>query len=71
MPGGAIAVASVLIATFSAARFNARGINIIFWSALGGLVGGSLLAFSNAQSAQLAGNYITHVVSKCSSFGHH
>lgn len=62
MPGGAIAVASVLIATFTAARFNARGLNIIFWSAFGGLLGGSLLAFGKAQSTQLAGNYITHVV---------
>lgn len=62
MPGGAIAVASVLIATFTAARFNARGLNIIFWSAFGGLIGGSLLAFGKAQSTQLAGNYITHVV---------
>jgi len=62
IPGGAIAVASVLIATYTASRFNARGLNIIFWSALGGLLGGSLLAFSEKQSTQLAGNYITHVV---------
>lgn len=45
IPGGVIAVASVLMATWSAGRFNARGINIIAWSAIGGLLGGSLLAF--------------------------
>lgn len=64
IPGGVIAVVSVLLATWSAAKFNARGLNIIFWSAIGGLLGGSLLAFlpESASGGRLAGNYITHVV---------
>lgn len=62
IPGGAIAVTSVLLATWTAAKFNARGLNIIFWSLLGGIIGGCLLAFPTATSANLAGNYLTHVV---------
>jgi hypothetical protein len=51
------------MATWSAAKFNARAANIIFWSLLGGILGGSLLAFLPATSkGALAGNYITHVV---------
>ncbi|KAK3056983.1 hypothetical protein LTR09_002021 [Extremus antarcticus] len=45
IPGGVIAVASVLLATFSASKFNLRGGNIIIWSMIGGILGGSLLAF--------------------------
>ena len=64
IPGGVIAVVSVLIATQCAARFNARALNIIFWSLLGGILGGSLLAFlpDGNKSGKLAGNYLTHVV---------
>ncbi|KAF2720537.1 MFS general substrate transporter [Polychaeton citri CBS 116435] len=64
IPGGVIAVISVLLATWSAGHFNARGINIILWSAIGGLLGGSLLAFlpESNQAGKLAGNYLTHVV---------
>ena len=64
MPGGAIAVISVLTATYLAGRFNARGLNIIVWSAFGGLLGGSLLAFTSAnnQAGKLVGNYFTQVV---------
>lgn len=64
IPGGVIAVISVLTATWASARFNARGLNIIFWSAIGGLLGGGLLAFSSDdnRASKLAGNYITHVV---------
>lgn len=64
IPGGVIAVASVLIATQCAARFNARALNIISWSLLGGILGGSLLAFlpEGSKSGKLAGNYLTHVV---------
>lgn len=64
IPGGAIAVVSVLTATYLAGKFNARGLNIIAWSCIGGLLGGSLLAFlpDSAQAGKLAGNYLTHVV---------
>ncbi|KAK3655105.1 hypothetical protein LTR22_010415 [Elasticomyces elasticus] len=63
IPGGVIAVASVLMATWGAAKFNARAVNIILWSAIGGILGGSLLAFlPSTSTGALAGNYITHVV---------
>lgn len=64
IPGGVIAVTSVLLATWSAAKFNARGMNIIFWSLLGGILGGSLLAFvlEDNRAGKMAGNYLTHVV---------
>lgn len=37
---------------------------MIFWSAIGGVLGGSLLAFlpGGNRAGRLAGNYITHVV---------
>lgn len=64
IPGGFIAVASVLTATYTAGKYNARGINIILWSAIGGLLGGGLLAFlpENNRAGKLAGNYLTQVV---------
>jgi len=64
IPQGLVSVSSVLLATWSAGRWNARGFNIIFWSAMGGLLGGELLAFlpADAKNGRLAGNYITHVV---------
>lgn len=64
IPGGVIAVASVLIATQCAARYNTRAIMIITWSLIGGILGGSLLAFlpEDSKSGKLAGNYLTHVV---------
>ncbi|KAK4493727.1 hypothetical protein PRZ48_014912 [Zasmidium cellare] len=64
IPGGVIAVISVLTATWASARFNARALNMIFWSAVGGVLGGSLLAFlpDSNRAGKLAGNYITHVV---------
>ncbi|TKA28433.1 hypothetical protein B0A50_03900 [Salinomyces thailandicus] len=64
IPGGVIAVISVLLATYLAGKYDARGLNIIAWSAIGGLLGGSLLAFlpDSNQAGRLAGNYITHVV---------
>ncbi|KXT18012.1 hypothetical protein AC579_9639 [Pseudocercospora musae] len=41
-----------------------KAADIIFWSAIGGLLGGGLLAFSSDdhRASKLAGNYITHVV---------
>jgi sugar phosphate permease len=64
IPGGCIAVASVLLATWSAARFNARALNVMLWSLIGGILGGSLLAFTpeDNRAAKMAGNYLTHVV---------
>ncbi|KAI7314689.1 major facilitator superfamily transporter [Hortaea werneckii] len=76
IPGGVIAVISVLTATNIAGKFNARGLNIIAWSAIGGILGGSLLAFlpDSNRSGKLADNksdesmltevnqYLTHVV---------
>lgn len=64
LPSGVIHVASVLLATWSAGKFNARGINIILWSAIGGLLGGGLLAFLplDNQAGKLVGNYLTQVV---------
>jgi sugar phosphate permease len=64
IPGGAIAVASVLLATWSAAKYNARALNIMLWSLIGGILGGSLLAFTpeDNRAAKMAGNYLTHVV---------
>jgi sugar phosphate permease len=64
IPGGVIAVISVLLATWSAAKFNARAFNIMFWSLLGGILGGSLLAFTaeDNRAGKMAGNYLTHVV---------
>lgn len=64
IPSGVISVLSVLCATYTAGRYNARGINIIAWSAIGGLLGGSLLAFlpKDAKAGKLVGNYFTQVV---------
>lgn len=64
IPGGVIAVTSVLLATWSAAKYNARALNIMFWSMLGGILGGSLLAFlpEDNRAGKMAGNYLTHVV---------
>lgn len=64
IPSGAIAVLSVLSATWLASKYNARGLNIIAWSAIGGLIGGSLLAFlpEDNQAGKLVGNYLCQVV---------
>lgn len=64
IPSGVIHVISILLATWSAGRFNARAINIIIWSAIGGLLGGGLLAFlpDENKAGKLVGNYLTQVV---------
>ncbi|KAJ5120463.1 MFS general substrate transporter [Penicillium bovifimosum] len=64
IPSGAIAVLSVLSATWLASKYNARGVNIIIWSAIGGLLGGSLLAFlpEENKAGKLVGNYLCQVV---------
>ena len=59
IPSGVIAVISVLLATWLAGRFNARTINIILWSGIGGVLGGGLLAFSESRTSKLVGNYLT------------
>ena len=64
IPSGVIHVISVLLATWSAGKFNARAINVIVWSAIGGLLGGGLLAFlpDENSAGKLVGNYLTQVV---------
>lgn len=64
IPSGVISVSSVLMATWLAGKYNARALNIIFWSAIGGVLGGGLLAFlpSDNQAGKLVGNYLAQVV---------
>lgn len=64
IPSGVIAVSSVLCATWTAGRFNARGANIVVWSAIGGVLGGGLLAFlpDGDKAGKLVANYLTQVV---------
>ncbi|KAK7709524.1 hypothetical protein SLS63_013202 [Diaporthe eres] len=64
IPSGAIGAISVLSATYMAGRFNLRGPIIIAYLLLGGVVGGSLLAFTanDSKGAKLAGNYLTNVI---------
>ncbi|KAG6367732.1 hypothetical protein INS49_001927 [Diaporthe citri] len=64
IPSGAIGAISVLSATYMAGRFNLRGPIIITYLLLGGVVGGSLLAFTanDSKGAKLAGNYLTNVI---------
>ncbi|KAF2163618.1 hypothetical protein M409DRAFT_26225 [Zasmidium cellare ATCC 36951] len=64
IPGGVIAVCSVLFAGWCASRYNARGLTAILCSTIGGLLGGGLLAFlpANEVAGRLVGNYMTHVL---------
>ncbi|ORY01750.1 major facilitator superfamily transporter [Clohesyomyces aquaticus] len=63
IPGGFIAVISVILGTQIAARYNCRGVMQIVWTALGGIFGGSLIAFLPAEhrAGRLVGNYFTHL----------
>lgn len=62
IPTGIIAATATILATWSAGRFNARGLGVIACSAIGALLGGSLLAFTGngSRTAKLAGNYFTY-----------
>lgn len=64
IPSGVIHAISIFLATWSAGRYNARAINIVVWSAIGGLLGGGLLAFlpDENKAGKLVGNYLTQVV---------
>ncbi|POS76735.1 allantoate permease [Diaporthe helianthi] len=64
IPSGVITGISVLSATYMAGRFNMRGPIIIAYLLVGGVVGGSLLAFvdNGSKGAKLAGNYLTNIV---------
>ncbi|KAH6611808.1 major facilitator superfamily domain-containing protein [Boeremia exigua] len=62
IPGGLITVVSTLIGTYVAGRYNCRGAMLATWAALGGIVGGGMIAFIPAsnQAGRLAGNYLTN-----------
>ncbi|KAL1865883.1 hypothetical protein Daus18300_006995 [Diaporthe australafricana] len=64
IPSGVVGAISVLSATYMAGRFNLRGPIIIAYLLLGGVIGGSLLAFTanDNKGAKLAGNYLTNVI---------
>lgn len=63
IPGGFIAVVSVIVGTQIAAKYNRRGMMQIVWTALGGILGGGLIAFlpSSNRAGRLVGNYFTHL----------
>ncbi|KAF2705438.1 MFS general substrate transporter [Pleomassaria siparia CBS 279.74] len=63
LPGGFIAVVSVIVGTQIAARYNCRGAMQILWTAMGGILGGGLIAFlpKSHRTGRLVGNYFTHV----------
>lgn len=63
IPGGFIAVASVIAGTQIAGRYNRRGAMQIVWTALGGILGGGLIAFlpTSNRAGRLVGNYFTHL----------
>lgn len=64
IPSGVIGAISVLSATYMAGRFNVRGPIIIACLLVGGVVGGSLLAFTanDSKGPKLAGNYLTNII---------
>lgn len=61
---GAIGSVTVISAGLAAARFNMRGPVIVVCLLLGGVLGGSLLAFSphDNKGALLTGNYLTNII---------
>ncbi|UPX15484.1 uncharacterized protein EKO05_0005930 [Ascochyta rabiei] len=63
IPGGLITVVSTLIGTYVAGRYNCRGLMLVTWAALGGIVGGGMIAFIPAsnRAGRLAGNYLTNM----------
>lgn len=63
IPSGVIGAISVLSATYMAGRFK-RGPIIIAYLLVGGVVGGSLLAFTanDSKGPKLAGNYLTNTI---------
>ncbi|KAF2621378.1 MFS general substrate transporter [Macroventuria anomochaeta] len=63
IPGGLITVVSTLLGTYIAGRYNCRGLMLVTWAALGGIVGGGMIAFlpDSSQAGRLAGNYLTNM----------
>lgn len=63
IPGGLITAVSTLIGTYIAGRYNCRGLMLVTWAALGGIVGGGMIAFIPAsnRAGRLAGNYLTNM----------
>jgi MFS family permease len=61
---GAVAVTSTLVVAWFGGRFNANGPGVIALLSVGGLLGGSLVAFSPRENegAQLAGQFLTNVI---------
>lgn len=64
LPSGAVSIISILIATWIAGRYNARGVNVFTLILPGGVLGGSLLAFlpKTNKAGTLIGNYLTQCV---------
>jgi len=64
IPSGVVTCVSILLCTWFAGRYNHRGLFIIVWCLLGGVIGGCLLAFAPAsnKAAKLAGNYLTNCI---------
>ena len=63
IPGGLITVASTLLGTYIAGRYNCRGLMLATWAALGGILGGGMIAFlpASSRAGRLAGNYLTNM----------
>ncbi|KAI1637110.1 allantoate permease [Biscogniauxia mediterranea] len=64
IPSGAVACVTVISAGIGSARLNMRGPIIIAILLIGGVLGGGLLAFSDADNkgTLLTGNYLTNVI---------
>ncbi|KAI0880796.1 allantoate permease [Annulohypoxylon maeteangense] len=64
IPSGVLSCISVIGAGVSSAKLNARGPIIVTLLLIGGILGGSLLAFSDItnKGALLTGNYLTNVI---------
>ena len=64
LPSGAVAIVSVISATYFAGRTNLRGVFIITVLLIGGVLGGCLLSFLSAdnKAGKLIGNYLTNAI---------
>lgn len=64
IPSGAVGIVSILISTQLAGRFNQRGLQVIVLLLIGGVLGGSLMAFlpANDKAGKLIGNYLTNAI---------
>lgn len=64
IPSGAVGIVSILISTQLAGRFNQRGLQVVVLLLIGGVLGGSLMAFlpTNNRAGKLMGNYLTNAI---------